>query len=206
MVSNRSKIVYLLILILFLSAFAAFVADWARVIRLSDYVPYLKKERPALTQKDEPEDELRRVELTKWEDRLRQKEEELASRELELRKSSEELDSRQEELAELQTSLEEEKIKIATLKKDYGDQKKKIEDMAGKIANMPPASSVKILLTWPDYDIIAVLRQMDKNAEELGQQSIVPFLLTQIDEAEPGRGGSLTKKMLTNPKLTAEYP
>ena len=73
--------------------------------------------------------------------------------------------------------------------------------MAVKIGSMPPDDAVKIILEWPDYDIIDVLRQMDKTAQQNDQASIVAFLITLIDKAEPGRGGALTQKMMENPKL-----
>ena len=43
---------------------------------------------------------------------------------------------------------------------------------------MPPASARDMLINWPDYDIIDVLEQMDKDAEEDGRQTITTYLLT----------------------------
>jgi flagellar protein FlbB len=52
---------------------------------------------------------------------------------------------------------------------------------------MPPDESVKIMINWEDPLIIDVLRQMDRDAEELGRQSITSYLITLMPKEKASR-------------------
>ena len=201
MVSNKAKAVYLIVLILFLGVVLLFVADWTGSINLAKKFPILAVKEKKLSIINEPEDLLEKEELKKQKEKLIEREENLAKKEIEIKMREEILQKLQDELSELQSSLEVEKKKIAVLKQEALEYKARVVDMAGKIANMPPDASVKIMLTWPDPDIIGVLRQIDIAALEAGQQSMVPYLMTLIDKQSPGRAGIISHKMLEDPKL-----
>ena len=62
---------------------------------------------------------------------------------------------------------------------------------------MPPEKAVEMMVNWRDFDIIDVLRQMDRNAAATGTPSITPFLLTLFT---PERRAEIARKMLL-PKL-----
>jgi hypothetical protein len=45
---------------------------------------------------------------------------------------------------------------------------------------MPPQKAQEMMQSWRDFDIIDVMRQMDKDAELEGNPSIVPYLLNVV--------------------------
>ena len=74
----------------------------------------------------------------------------------------------------------------------------KMKDLAEKVRNMPPVKAQEMMQSWRDFDIIDVMRQMDKDAEVEGTSSIVPYLLTLF---QPDRRAEITRKMML-PALT----
>ena len=95
--------------------------------------------------------------------------------------------------AEKKKSIQEKEKQMALSKKDKESRLAKIKVLANKIANMPPPKAKELLENWPDQDIIDVLKQMDKDAEEEGTNTITTYLLTLFDEK---RRAVITNKWL----------
>ncbi|MBL8034197.1 MAG: hypothetical protein JNJ69_10880 [Leptospiraceae bacterium] len=91
-----------------------------------------------------------------------------------------------------------EKEKFSVAQKEWEDRQKKVKDLAEKVRNMPPQKAQEMMQSWRDFDIIDVMRQMDKDAETEGTASIVPYLLTLF---QPDRRAEITRKMML-PALT----
>jgi len=203
MVTNKVLGAFLVILIVFLGLVLAFIADGMKVINISETFPFLKSEPKLLGKKYDPPDALAIEEFRKNQEKLLEDQEKLVQQELTLEAREEELNQLQDELEQMKNNLDLEKEKLVKLLMDKEDRDSKIKDLAGKISNMPPKDAVTILLSWNDYDVIDVFKQMDKNSAEAGIVSIVPFLLNLMEEREPGRAGNITKKWLQDPKLQA---
>jgi flagellar protein FlbB len=204
MVSNKVLGAFLILLIIFLSLVLLFVTDLIKVIDLAEKFPFLKPEPELVSKEHEPKDILEAEELKKAKEKLLEEQEKLVQRELELKEWEEALFKREDDINEKEKSLEIEKEKLAAGKKDLEDYQTKVKDMAGKIANMPPEDSINIVSGWQDYEIISVFKQMDQDAQEADEESIVPYLITLLDKKEPGRGGIVMGKWMQDPKLSTD--
>jgi flagellar protein FlbB len=98
----------------------------------------------------------------------------------------------------MRRALKAEKEKFVAAQKEWEDRQKKVKDLAEKVRNMPPQKAQEMMQNWRDFDIIDVMRQMDKDAEVEGNASIVPYLLTLF---QPDRRAEITRKMML-PALT----
>jgi len=58
-----------------------------------------------------------------------------------------------------------------------------IRNMANRLGSMPPDNAVAIVAGWSNSDLVDVFKQMEKNAADAGQTSIVPFLITKLPGA-----------------------
>jgi len=203
MVSNKVLGLFLILLIVFLSLVLAFVTDLIKVIDLTEMFPILKPEPQLVTKEHEPPDVLQAEELKKEREKITEEQEKLVQRELELKEKEENLQKWEEELEGKEAAIEILKEKLISKLTDLVDHDKKIRGMANKIANMPPDDSIQIVSSWTDYEIIAVFKQMDMDAAEAGEESIVPYLLTLLEKKEPGRAGNITSKWMQDPKLSS---
>ncbi|MGV3667660.1 MAG: periplasmic-type flagellar collar protein FlbB, partial [Leptospira bouyouniensis] len=83
-----------------------------------------------------------------------------------------------ERLEELKEGIQRKEKEMAEKVKKDNARAEKVKVLANKVANMPPESARDMLINWPDYDIIEVFEQMDRDAEEDGRQTITTYLLT----------------------------
>lgn len=175
---DKTRAVFLLILIAFLIAIGFFVFDYFQVINADEYFPFLKKQPGVVNQDLLSPTELEKLEMEKAREKLISDKEELEKmkKELELAKSG--LDSDKERLEELKDGIRKKEKEIEEKSKKDNSRKEKIKVLANKVANMPPESARDMLLNWPDYDIIDVFEQMDKDAEEEGRPTITTYLMT----------------------------
>ena len=107
-----------------------------------------------------------------------QREEEIASREAIVDGRFLEVQQKEQEINEIKAGVMAERKKLAMMAQDIEDRNTKVADLANKVGNMPPEKAVEMMVNWRDFDIIDVLRQMDRNAAATGTPSITPFLLT----------------------------
>lgn len=188
---------FLILVIAFLSFAVIYLLDGLGIIRGGDYITMLKDENPPILEDTEFPGEVEKLRFQKWEERLMQREEEIASREAIVDGRFLEVQQKEQEINEIKAGVMAERKKLAMMAQDIEDRNTKVADLANKVGNMPPEKAVEMMVNWRDFDIIDVLRQMDRNAAATGTPSITPFLLTLFT---PERRAEIARKMLL-PKL-----
>lgn len=186
--SNRAKVIYLMILILFISAFGLFWLDYIGMIRMSKYINVFREEPELVVDAagDEPS-LMEREEFEKEKQRFLERIEDLDKREAVIVDKEKSLDVEREKFDQMRRGLDLEKKKLADDRNRYSGYKDNVKKLAGKIYNMPPEESVKIMVNWEDPLIIDVLRQMDADAEDAGRQSMTPYLITLLPKEKASR-------------------
>lgn len=177
-VTDSTRSFFLIVLIFFLISIGFFVFDYFQVINAEDYLPFLKKQPSLVDQDLLSPTELEKLEMEKAKERLIADREELELMKRELEEKSQSLSSDKERLEELKEGIQKKEKEMADKLKRQNQRSEKVKVLANKVANMPPESARDMLLNWPDYDIIEVFEQMDKDAEEEGRQTITTYLLT----------------------------
>ena len=90
------------------------------------------------------------------------------------------LKQEQQKLEEARSGLKEARKQLERESEARQTRDEKIQQMAERIGAMPPDDAVAILRGWSNVDMVDVFVQMERNAEEAGEQSIVPFLITKL--------------------------
>jgi len=196
--SQRRFVLFLLLLIVVFSGGIFYALDATGIVRASDILPFLAPKNPLRIEDKDYPTEVEKVEFQKWEQKLVEREEILARREAEIKSKESGSEEAKRELEEMRKALRAEKEKFAVAQKEWEDRQKKVKDLAEKVRNMPPQKAQEMMQSWRDFDIIDVMRQMDKDAETEGTASIVPYLLTLF---QPDRRAEITRKMML-PALT----
>jgi flagellar protein FlbB len=176
--TDKTRAFYLILLIGFLLVIGFFIFDYFRIIDAEEYFPFLAKKPDPIQQDNESPTELEKLEIAKAQEKLIEDREELDKIQTELNQTQEELSMERERLEELKKGILKKEEEIEEKKKLEAARIEKVKILADKIANMPPNSARDMLVNWPDYDIIEVFEQMDKDAEEDGRQTITTYLLT----------------------------
>ncbi|TGL69810.1 periplasmic-type flagellar collar protein FlbB [Leptospira jelokensis] len=177
-VTDNTRSFFLIVLIFFLIAIGFFVFDYFQVINAEDYLPFLKKQAGLVNQDLLSPTELEKLEMEKAKERLIADREELEQMKRELEEKSSSLNADKERLEELKEGIQRKEKEMAEKAKKDNARAEKVKVLANKVANMPPESARDMLINWPDYDIIEVFEQMDRDAEEEGRQTITTYLLT----------------------------
>ncbi len=187
-ISDKSKALYLVILIIFISAFGAFWLDSIGAIDITTITKKFKDEPKSVVNATDDEPSLiEREEFEKEKDKLLVRVEELDKRESILFEREKELEAENEKILEKIKGLDLEKKKFSDEKNEYAGYEKNVKVLAKKIGNMPPKDSVNIMIKWEDSLIIAVLREMDRAATEAGKSSITSYLLTLMPKEKASR-------------------
>lgn len=192
-VSDNTRSFFLILLIFFLISIGFFVFDYFQVINAEEYFPFLKKQPSLVNQDLLSPTELEKLEIEKAKERLVEDMEELNRLKLELESSKSLLATDKERLEELKEGIQRKEKEMAEKAKRESARSEKVKVLANKVANMPPESARDMLLNWPDYDIIEVFEQMDKDAEEEGRPTITTYLLTLFP---PERRSVISNKWL----------
>ncbi|GBF42525.1 flagellar protein B [Leptospira ellinghausenii] len=177
-VTDSTRSFFLIVLIFFLVAIGFFVFDYFQVINAEDYLPFLKKQAGLVNQDLLSPTELEKLEMEKAKERLIADREELEQMKSELEEKSSSLSADKERLEELKEGIQRKEKEMAEKARKDNARAEKVKVLANKVANMPPESARDMLINWPDYDIIEVFEQMDRDAEEEGRQTITTYLLT----------------------------
>lgn len=187
-VPERSRIIYLVILIIFISGFGLFWMDYIGLIDIYSKVNAIKGEPESvlIASGDEPS-LLEREEFEKEKMKLLERVEELDKREALIGEKEKNIETEEEKFKEMKKGLRLEKKRFDDEKKKFSGYMKNVKELADKIANMPPDQSVKIMEKWEDTLIIDVLRQMDENAREAGKTSITSYLITLLPKEKASR-------------------
>lgn len=188
-VSEKSKVIYLVLLIFFLLASGMFWLDYLGLVHLSRFYRqnFVKSSESVLYADDDEPSLIRREEFIKEQDNLKDRIADLDKREALILEKEKELNKEEERLQEIARGLDLEKKKFEDEKEQYTGYRKNVVDLAQKIQAMPPESSVDIMINWEDPLIIDVLRQMDQNAEEAGQVSITSYLISRMPKEKASR-------------------
>lgn len=187
-VSNRSKILYLVILIFFLTGLGVFWLDYINLINMSGYLHSFKSEPESVVNaKDDEPSLIEKEEFEKEKEKVQERVEELDKREALIAEQEKEITAERDKLEQFRKGLEMEKRKLEDDKKKDSGYRKNVLVLANKMANMPPDESVKIMINWDDPLIIDVLRQMDADSEAAGKMSITSYLMTLFPKEKASR-------------------
>lgn len=189
MTGSRSKIIYLIIFILFLTGLGFFWLDYIGLInvdhmtrklfhRESPSVLYATDDEPSLIAKEEYE---------KSREQLDERTEELDRREAVIAEQEKNLRNEKEKLDNVRRGLDSDRKKLEDEKKRYTGYRKNIKDLASKILGMPPKESVPIMVKWDEALLIDVLRQMDQDAADTGKKSITSYLISLMPKEKASR-------------------
>ncbi|MBU41649.1 MAG: hypothetical protein CMN76_00400 [Spirochaetaceae bacterium] len=178
--SAKVRIVYLTLVILFTGGVFVYLLDTWGVIRLEEKLPFLASDPPKAPLSEDSQTLLDREALEKQEERLKEKELELQEMEQNLKDRQEALQQEQQKLEEARNGLKEARKQLKEETEATRTRKQKIEQMAERLGAMPPDDAVAIVRGWSNVDVVDVFVQMERNAEEAGEQSIVPFLITKL--------------------------
>ena len=191
-ISNRSKILYLVLLILFISGGGLFWMDYIGLIDMQSRIARLRGEPELVTEaKDDEPSLVEREEFEKEKQKLAERIEDLDKREAIISEKEKDLESQKEKIEETQKGLQLEKKKFDQEKTRYAGYRKNVKVLANKIVNMPPDDSVNIMLNWEDPLIIDVLRQIDIDAADLGRSSITPYLIQIMSQKKGDRASRI---------------
>ena len=187
-ISNKAKTIYLVILILFISAAGLFWMDYIGLVDIQTRINRFKgAPESVVNAKDDEPSLVEREEFEKEKQKLQERIEEIDKREAKIVEKEKNIDSESDKIEEIKKGIDLEKKKLSDDKLKYSGYQKNIKKLSEKISNMPPDESVKIMINWEDPLIIDVLRQMDRDAEELGRQSITSYLITLMPKDKASR-------------------
>ena len=191
-ISDRAKILYLVLLIFFITVFGLFWLDYIGLVNISSRVNSLRGEPALVTEAADDEPSLvEREEFEKEKGRFMERVEDLDKREALIAEREKEFESQKEKLGEIRKGLDLEKKKFEQEKNRYAGYRQNVRVLAGKMVNMPPEDSVTIMLNWEDPLIIDVLRQIDADAEEAGRSSITPYIMKLMSEKKAERASRI---------------
>ena len=195
---NRSRILFLLIVIFFVSSIIVYFLDIAGIIDVQKDIPLLAGdyENPKVLDDLEYPTEVDKLKIEKEREKLIEQEEQLAIREIQLKEKEDDLEHKMQEIKEIRKGIQEERKRLIFLANDIQDRKKKVQDIANKVRNMPPQRAVEMMRNWKHFDIIEVIRQIDVDSEREGLPTITPYLLSLF---EPEERAEITRKMLLQP-------
>jgi flagellar protein FlbB len=149
------------------------------------------QKRSSVTSADDP-NLLDRERLAKEQDALTLRRQDLDGRESELAK-------KEKQLNQLGQDLNDKDAALAAREKAFNEQVKALDNRRVNIAqnatyltNMPPASSVAILLKMGDPDVIDIFRVIELQAQKAGTDSVVPLWLSMMPA---DRAAALQRKM-----------
>jgi flagellar protein FlbB len=188
-IAEKTKIIYLLLLIVFVLVVGFLWLDYIGFINLSRITgKYYKEEAPSVLEAADDEPSLiEREEFEKEKQKFLERVEDLDKREMQITAAEKDLDAEREKLEEIKKGLDLEKRKLENEKKRYSGYKKNVVTLAQKIESMRPEEAVEIMIKWEEPLIIDVLRQIDANAEEAGRTSITSYLISLMPREKASR-------------------
>jgi flagellar protein FlbB len=187
--TERAKIIYLIILILFIIVVGIFWLDYIGLINMNKVIrSYTERDiASVLNASDDEPSLIEREEFEKQKEKFNERIEELDKREAAIEQTEKDLDKEKEKLQEIRKGLNLEKEKIDKEKKMYSGYKKNVVDLAQKVYSMRPEEAIQIILNWEDPLIIDVLRQIDADAADAGKMSISSYLISLMPRDRASR-------------------
>ncbi len=195
-IRNLLKILFLLFLILVIALGGIYWFDHLGLIDYKKVVGPFERYLPAFMKRGEVVEEdpflLEREFIGKKEEVLLAKTMELEDRKQEIEERELTLSETEARLREETKRLEEEKKVLSEKLREYDNYRENIRKQAEYFTSMPPESAVERLTQLDDLLVIDILRQIDKDAEEEGRLSIVPYFLSLMD---PSKAAVIQRKM-----------
>ncbi len=187
-VSEKSKIIFLFLIIVFLLGVGVLWLDYMGLINLTKTASMFSKEEASVLYADDDEPSLMKLEeLEKNKEQLKERTEDLDRREALLLEQEKSSNTDKEKIQEMRAGIDLERKKLENDKKKYSGYKKNIADLAQKIESMPPKEAVAIMINWDDPLIIDVLRQIDQNALDAGAMSVTSYLISLMPKEKASR-------------------
>lgn len=195
-VTSLLKIFFLLILILLIVFGGIYWFDRLGVVDYRSIVGPFERYLPAFLRRGEVVVEdpflLERELLNKKEDVLMVKTRELENTMKTLDEKELDLKEGEAKLKEEADRIEEEKKVFSQKLREYDNYRENIRIQAKYFTSMPPKAAVERLSEMDDLLVIDILRQIDRDAQETGKPSIVPFYLSLM---EPKKAATVQRKM-----------
>jgi len=187
-VSEKSKIIFLFLIIVFLLGVGVLWLDYMGLINLTKTASMFSKDEASVLYADDDEPSLMKLEeLEKNKEQLKERTEDLDRREALLLEQEKSSNTDKEKIQEMRAGIELERKKLENEKNKYSGYKKNIGDLAQKIESMPPKEAVAIMINWDDPLIIDVLRQIDQNALDAGAMSVTSYLISLMPKEKASR-------------------
>jgi len=187
-VSEKSKIIFLFLIIVFLLGVGVLWLDYMGLINLTKTASMFSKDEASVLYADDDEPSLMKLEeLEKNKEQLKERTEDLDRREALLLEQEKSSNTDKEKIQEMRAGIELERKKLENEKNKYSGYKKNIVDLAQKIESMPPKEAVAIMINWDDPLIIDVLRQIDQNALDAGAMSVTSYLISLMPKEKASR-------------------
>ena len=187
MVSEKAKILSLVILLLFIIGIFTAWLDYIGLINVSRTFGIQREAVSVLEAEGDEPSLVAREEFEKSKNKLQERIEDLDKREAKIVESEKSLDSEREKLAEMRKGLELEKKKLELEQKKYSGYMRNVRVLAKQVESIEPAKAVELIVRWEDPLIIDVLRQIDSNAEESGKMSITSYLISLMPRNKASR-------------------
>ena len=187
-VSEKSKIIFLFLIIVFLLGVGVLWLDYMGLINLTKTASMFNKDEASVLYADDDEPSLMKLEeLEKNKEQLKERTEDLDRREALLLEQEKSSNADKDKIQEMRAGIELERKKLENEKNKYSGYKKNIVDLAQKIESMPPKEAVAIMINWDDPLIIDVLRQIDQNALDAGAMSVTSYLISLMPKEKASR-------------------
>ncbi|HPW52650.1 MAG TPA: hypothetical protein PKV85_09835 [Spirochaetota bacterium] len=187
-VSEKSKIIFLFLIIVFLLGVGVLWLDYMGLINLTKTASMFSKDEASVLYADDDEPSLMKLEeLEKNKEQLKERTEDLDRREALLLEQEKSSNADKDKIQEMRAGIELERKKLENEKNKYSGYKKNIVDLAQKIESMPPKEAVAIMINWDDPLIIDVLRQIDQNALDAGAMSVTSYLISLMPKEKASR-------------------
>jgi len=194
--SDRKTVVLLIISLFVVSGVLLYVLDSVGVVNARKLAPFLSPANPLKIEDKGYPTEVDKMTLEKMKEKLLEKEEELAQLAEVLKIERDEIEKEKKALVEMRGNIEDQEEFLRGKLSDFMKRENVVKDLAVKITSMQPDKATALMTDWTDFDIIDVMRQIDKNAEAEGVRSIVPYLLTLFPA---DRSSEITRKMFLPP-------
>lgn len=114
------------------------------------------------------------------------------------------LDEKEAEISRIAQELEEQRKALEDREKSFNqtvesieNRKANVDQNARYLSGMPPKNAVEILKSMDDQMIIDVLRAVERQAQEAGQDSVVAYWLSLMP---PDRSAAIQRKMASKPE------
>jgi flagellar protein FlbB len=187
--SDRVKIIYLAILILFVIIGGLFWLDYIGLFNLEKMIGSIyRKESPLVLHASDDEPSLvEKEEFEKEKHKLQERIEEIDKREALLVEAEKGLDAERTKIDDIKAGLDVDKKKLENEKKRNSGYERNVKDLASKIVSIRPDEAVQIVIRWEEPLIIDVLRRIDADAAEAGRVSVTSYLISLMPKEKASR-------------------